>query len=167
MPSDPATTQPASNTTAGYPYGTQPAGSYQPPTYTQPTNAWGQPTHVAQAGYTPTAQPNTVGGNPQYAANGQVIAGTTTGTGPAPGQAGQPPLGYVTNTPPREPASPSDRLNTTSTTAAQSDGQWLPLTLVLIGFLTSLACNMYFGWYTYQLRERYRLLLADRGGAFG
>jgi hypothetical protein len=45
----------------------------------------------------------------------------------------------------------------------QPDQQWLPLTLVLIGFLTSLASNFYFGWSTYQLRERYRLLLVDRG----
>jgi hypothetical protein len=130
---------------------------------------------VAQAGYAPGTQPTN---NANYPAGGQYATGTTTvpqqgqpgqpGQPLQPGQPGtQPPINYVAGSPgaPKEPASPSDKSHTAAT-PAQSEGQWLPLTLVLVGFLTSLACNLYFGWSTYQLRERYRLLLADRGGAF-
>jgi hypothetical protein len=176
-PADPLTSQPSSTGQTGYTYPTQPTGSYQPPTYAQPTGAWNQPAHVAQAGYPPGTQPTN---NTPYPAGGQYATGTTTaaqqgqpiqpGQPLQPGQPGtQAPINYVASSPGgvKEPASPSDKAHTTAaTTAQQSEGQWLPLTLVLVGFLTSLACNLYFGWSTYQLRERYRLLLADRGGAF-
>lgn len=64
---------------------------------------------------------------------------------------------------PVEPRSASNAGMGAPITAPQAEAQWVPLTLCLIGFLTSLASNFYFGWSTYQLRERYRLLLVDRG----
>lgn len=52
---------------------------------------------------------------------------------------------------------------TTNTAAKADDDFTVRVALLLIGFLTSLAANFYFGWNSYQLRERCRMLLSDRG----
>jgi len=65
----------------------------------------------------------------------------------------------TSNQRPPEPASASDKAVVTT---RADDSKWLPFTFVLILLLTSGACNLYFGWSTYQLRERYRMLMGDR-----
>lgn len=69
---------------------------------------------------------------------------------------------------PREPISASHAVpvanQPTTNAAVKPDDDWgVRMALLLIGFLTSLAANFYFGWNTYQLRERCRMLLTDRG----
>lgn len=88
----------------------------------------------AQAGYPPAALPQPPQTQPYPPAAGGTVAG-------------------------REPASP----HPTTPAAAPSESNGLMWALAVIGLLTSLACNFYFGWSTYQIRERYRLLLVDRG----
>lgn len=107
----------------------------QPPHYYAPP----QPQQYAQAGYPPQAMPQP-GVQPQ----------------PAQPQPYPPPAG--TAVAPREPASPSPA----APAAATSESNGLTWALALIGLLTSLACNFYFGWSNFQIRERYRLLLVDR-----
>jgi hypothetical protein len=52
---------------------------------------------------------------------------------------------------------------TTNAVVKEDDDWGVRMALLLIGFMTSLAANFYFGWNTYQLRERCRMLLSDRG----
>ncbi len=53
-----------------------------------------------------------------------------------------------------------------SAVAATAEKQWLPLTMTLISLFASLGANLYFGWTTYHLRERYRMLLSDRAPSY-
>lgn len=64
-----------------------------------------------------------------------------------------------------DPKSSSDaRMQTTTSAAADKAGesQWVSLTFALIALFASLGANFYLGWSTYHLRERYRMMLADR-----
>lgn len=155
-------------TSGGYPTGAAPQPGYGPPAY--PTNNQYYPTQGAP-GMPTGAQPP-----PQYATNNY------TPTGGAPVQNYQPQQGnpapnqndpyFAQRNQPqpqqREPASASTihtvGAQPTTNTAAKDDDDWgVRMALLLIGFLTSLACNFYFGWNHYQLRERCRMLLSDRG----
>jgi hypothetical protein len=149
MPAEPNLPTPNLGTMPGY-------NNYNPstmPTYQQP--GYGQ-TQVAQVGYPPPPSTNPTGPNfpANYANNGQpgypMNAQPTTNAG----------MNVVGNpNPTKEPASASDKSQ-----AKPAEAQWLPLTLTLILLGTSVACNLYFGWSKYQMQERYRLLLVDRGG---
>jgi hypothetical protein len=149
-----------------------------------PTN--NQPGYGNPSGYGPNGYPNNGGygqpSNPQLAQNNYGGTGTQqnfpTPNGPLPNGA-TPPNGqfYAANQPMNLPPPPGQQQQpqsasqtpppvtqaTTNAVAKTDTEQWLPLTLVLIGFLTSMAANFYFGWSTYQLRERCRMLLSDRG----
>jgi hypothetical protein len=136
----------------------QPTNPYN----TQP-NPWGNSQQVAQVGYAPpTANP----AGPQFPQNNNV---GQPGYNQNPQQQGQPAMnpngatpGLVNNsaaTIQKEPASASDKVQT-----KPAETPYLGLTLSLILLCTSLACNLYFGWSKYQMQERYRLLLVDRGG---
>jgi hypothetical protein len=153
MPAETTSTTPTSPTTGplpgtptvptappNYAYNAPPAGYY-------PSNYYPQPTapQYAQAGYPPQGQ-QPPGMQPMQPQPGQQYAQ----------QPGTPVAG-------REPASPHPTMpaaTTSANTAAESNG--LMWALAVIGLMTSLACNFYFGWSTYQIRERYRLLLVDR-----
>lgn len=129
----PAETTSAAPNTGALPPTSSYVSNGPPPGYYPPSNYQPQPTtQYAQAGYPP----------------------------PATSQPGQP---YPPTTAPpvavREPASPHP---TTPATSAASESNGLMWALAVIGLLTSLACNFYFGWSTYQIRERYRMLLVDR-----
>ena len=64
-----------------------------------------------------------------------------------------------------ESKSPGDaRTQITTSAAADKPGesQWVSLTFALIALFASLGANFYLGWSTYHLRERYRMMLAER-----
>ncbi|MBL9082251.1 MAG: hypothetical protein JNK76_10625 [Planctomycetales bacterium] len=50
----------------------------------------------------------------------------------------------------------------TATANNQPQSQWASLSFALVSLFASLGANLYFGWTTYHLRERYRMMLSDR-----
>jgi hypothetical protein len=162
MPAEPNLPTPALPTSptgaaAGYTYPTAPTPTYNAP----PATAWNANQPVMNPNY-PTSPPMT--GGPSFPTgtvpNGQPNYGPNNGQ-PNYNPSGQPQPGAGVNfvNGQREPASASDKTQV----AKQPDSQWLGLTLTMILLCTSVACNLYFGWSKYQMQERYRLLLVDRG----
>ena len=158
MPAEPNLPTPNLGTIPNYNHYQQPPANNQ---WQQPQTGWSQQ-QVAQAGYPPP--PSTAG--PQFPTNNPNVP--PTGYVQNPQQQPQQPQqnpgvnpNLATNpgaTIAKEPTSASDK---SPTAAKQTDALWVVLTWIFL--CTSLACNLYFGWSKYQMQERYRLLLVDRG----
>ncbi|MCE9606947.1 MAG: hypothetical protein K8U03_18845 [Planctomycetia bacterium] len=138
------------------------AGFGNPQFAGQPTNGFPPGTQFTQPGA------NTMGTYPQ----GQFAGAPPLGVNPnlllPNGQlaGNQPPLNpqftNAANTENRSGSDPHQSGAAGRTTAAEQQSQWVSLTFTLVALFASIGANFYFGWTTYHLRERYRMMLVDR-----
>ncbi|MGC3969433.1 MAG: hypothetical protein QM775_19360 [Pirellulales bacterium] len=153
----------AANPNTAPPLLPDPNGNY----YNNANNQWqgmqtAKPSIDLNAGGSPNNQLPGYG-NPQYAGSAQGGIPAGNGSFANNGQNGNGMNNAGVNpTDPRITNTAADQQTGTGKTTAPPESQWASLSFALIGLFASLGANMYFGWTTMQLRERYRMMLSDR-----